>query len=147
MTTTKAAHPRLDELLVRRGLAPDRERARALVLARDVRVDGDVATRPAEAIAPDAALTLRERPRYVSRGGEKLASALDASGIAVQGLRCLDLGASTGGFSDCLLQRGAASVVAVDVGYGQLAASLRADPRVEVRDRTGEIGSGNGGCP
>ena len=128
--------PRLDELLVERGLAPDAHRARALVLARDVRVDGEVAVRPAQRIERGAALELRERPRYVSRGGEKLASALDAFAVPVRGARCLDAGASTGGFSDCLLQRGAASVVAVDVGYGQLADALRRDPRVEVRERT-----------
>ena len=136
MTTTKRGQPRLDQLLVERGFAPGRERARALVLAREVRVDGAVATRPAAAVAPDADLALRERPRYVSRGGEKLAATLDGTRLDVTGERCLDVGASTGGFTDCLLQRGAAHVVAVDVGYGQLAAKLRDDPRVEVRERT-----------
>ena len=136
MTTAKRGQPRLDQLLVERGLAPSRERARALVLAREVRVDGALATRPAAAVAPDADLALRERPRYVSRGGEKLAATLDATRLDVTGKRCLDVGASTGGFTDCLLQRGAAQVVAVDVGYGQLAAKLRDDPRVEVRERT-----------
>ena len=121
---------------MQRGLAPDAERASALVLARDVRVDGAVATRPASATPADAELTLRERPRYVSRGGDKLASVLDATAVPVEGRRCLDVGASSGGFSDCLLQRGAASVVAVDAGYGQLAVSLRDDPRVQVRERT-----------
>ncbi|MYE45223.1 MAG: TlyA family RNA methyltransferase [Chloroflexi bacterium] len=104
------ARLRLDELLVERGLAPDAERARALVLAREVRVEGAVATRPAEAVAPGVALEVRERPRYVSRGGDKLASVLDRAGLDVRGLRCLDIGASTGGFSDCLLQRGAREV-------------------------------------
>jgi 23S rRNA (cytidine1920-2'-O)/16S rRNA (cytidine1409-2'-O)-methyltransferase len=130
------ARPRLDALLVERGLAPSAERARALVLAREVRVDGQVATRPAESVAADAAVELRERPPYVSRGGEKLAHALDRTGLDVAGLRCIDAGASTGGFTDCLLQHGATSVVAVDVGYGQLARQLRDDPRVEVRERT-----------
>ena len=91
------ARLRLDELLVERGLAPDAEHARALVLAREVRVEGTVATRPAEAVAPGVALELRERPRYVSRGGDKLAAALAATSIAVEGARCLDVGASTGG--------------------------------------------------
>ena len=138
MTTAgrRRSRPRLDQLLVERGLAPSPERARALVMAREVRVDGAVATRPADAVAPDAALEVRRGSPYVGRGGEKLAHALDRSGLDVRGLRCLDAGASTGGFTDCLLQRGAASVVAVDVGYGQLAQRLRDDPRVEVRERT-----------
>ena len=106
------------------------------MLAREVRVEGAVATRPAEAVAPGATLEVRERSRYVSRGGDKLASALDSTGLDVCGQRCLDVGASTGGFSDCLLQRGAREVVAVDSGYGQLAQRLRDDPRVEVRERT-----------
>ena len=128
--------PRLDALLVERGLAPDAGRARALVLARDVRVDGAVATRPAAPVAAGAALEVRAPPPYASRGGEKLAHALDRTGLDPRGLRCLDVGASAGGFTDCLLQRGAASVVAVDAGYGQLAPRLRADPRVEARERT-----------
>ncbi|MBX7110800.1 MAG: TlyA family RNA methyltransferase [Dehalococcoidia bacterium] len=136
MTATKRPpRQRLDVLLVERGLAPTRERARALILARDVLVDGAPAARPAEAIRADAELSLRATSPYVSRGGEKLAHALDRSGIDPRGLRCLDVGASTGGFTDCLLQRGAASVMAVDVGYGQLASRLRDDPRVEVRER------------
>ena len=140
MTTTPArrtrARPRLDVALVERGLAPSRERARALVMARDVRVDGAVATRPAQPVADGAAIEVREPPPFVSRGGEKLAHALDRTGIEVRGLRCLDVGASTGGFTDCLLQQGAREVVAVDAGYGQLAQQLRDDPRVEVRERT-----------
>jgi len=136
MSTVETRSRRLDALLVERGLAPSAARARALILARDVSVDGAVATRPAARVGPDAAIELRERSRFVSRGGEKLASVLDRTGIEVAGVRCLDIGASTGGFTDCLLQRGAARVVAVDVGYGQLAAGLRADPRVEVRERT-----------
>ena len=138
MTTVdrRRSRPRLDQLLVERGLAPSLENARALVLARAVRVDGAVATRPADAVAPDAALEVRRPMPYVGRGGDKLAHALDRSGLDVRSLRCLDTGASTGGFTDCLLQRGATSVVAVDVGYGQLAQRLRDDPRVEVRERT-----------
>ena len=140
MTTTRSrrsrARPRLDVLLVERGLAPSPERARALVLARDVRVDGTVATRPAQQVADGAAIEVREPPPFVSRGGEKLAHALDRTGVDVRDLRCLDVGASTGGFTDCLLQRGAREVVAVDAGYGQLAQRLRDDPRVEVRERT-----------
>lgn len=136
MTATKrTARQRLDVLLVERGLAPTRERARALILARDVLVDGAPAARPAEAIRADAELSVRAAAPFVSRGGEKLAHALHRSGIEPSGLRCLDVGASTGGFTDCLLQHGATSVVAVDVGYGQLAQRLRDDPRVEVRER------------
>ena len=105
-------------------------------MARDVRVDGTVATRPAQPVADGAAIEVREPPPFVSRGGEKLAHALDRTGIDVHELRCLDVGASTGGFTDCLLQRGAREVVAVDAGYGQLAQQLRDDVRVEVRERT-----------
>jgi 23S rRNA (cytidine1920-2'-O)/16S rRNA (cytidine1409-2'-O)-methyltransferase len=126
---------RLDVLLVERGLASSREHARALILARDVLVDGTPALRPAEAVPPGSDVTVRAAAPYVSRGGEKLAHALARTGVEVAGRRCLDVGASTGGFTDCLLQHGAASVVAVDVGYGQLATSLRDDPRVEVRER------------
>jgi len=132
---TQPARQRLDTLLVERGLAPSREHARALILARDVLVDGAPALRPAEAIRPEAEVAVRSPARYVSRGGEKLVHALTRTGIEVSGRRCLDVGASTGGFSDCLLQHGAAAVVAVDVGYGQLATRLRHDPRVEVRER------------
>jgi len=127
---------RLDQLLVERGLVQSRERARALILAREVEVDGNVALRAAAPTAADAGLEVRAAQRFVSRGGEKLEGALQRTGIDVTGLRCLDAGASTGGFTDCLLQRGAAEVVAVDVGYGQLANALREDPRVEVRERT-----------
>jgi 23S rRNA (cytidine1920-2'-O)/16S rRNA (cytidine1409-2'-O)-methyltransferase len=133
--TKRTERQRLDVLLVERGLAPTRERARALILARDVLVDGAPAARPAEPIRADAEVSIRAAAPYVSRGGEKLAHALARTGIDPQGARCLDVGASTGGFTDCLLQRGAASVVAVDVGYGQLAQRLRDDPRVEVRER------------
>ena len=127
---------RLDELLVERGLAPSRERARALVMAREVEVEGAVALRAAAPVATDAGVRLRQSARYVSRGGEKLEAALRRAQIDVQGARCLDVGASTGGFTDCLLQRGAAHVTAVDAGYGQAATSLRADARVTLRERT-----------
>ncbi len=135
---SQGSRQRLDALLVTRGLAPSRERARALVLARSVLVDGVTALRAGAPVGAHVALALREQPRYASRGGEKLRDALARSGLAelVAGRRCLDIGASTGGFTDCLLQHGAASVVAVDVGYGQLAVALRDDPRVEVRERT-----------
>jgi 23S rRNA (cytidine1920-2'-O)/16S rRNA (cytidine1409-2'-O)-methyltransferase len=128
---------RLDQLLFSRGLAPSRAHAQAVILAGEVYVAGDRVDKAGTLVAADATVELRgvDRP-YVSRGGVKLAGALDAFGLDVQGLRCLDLGASTGGFTDCLLQRGAARVVAVDVGYGQLAHKLRVDPRVVVLERT-----------
>jgi 23S rRNA (cytidine1920-2'-O)/16S rRNA (cytidine1409-2'-O)-methyltransferase len=131
------AKVRLDQLLVSRALAPSRARAQALVLAGEVSVAGLRVDKAGTLVAEDAAVEVRapDHP-YVSRGGVKLAGALDAFAIDVTGLRCLDLGASTGGFTDCLLQRGAARVVAVDVGYGQLAHSLRVDPRVVVMERT-----------
>ena len=127
---------RLDQLLVERGLAPSLGRARALILAREVEVDGAVALRAAAPLSPQSKLRVKRPPRYVGRGGDKLEAALRRSGIDVSGLRCLDIGASTGGFTDCLLQRGAEHVTAVDSGYGQLATKLRDDPRVEVRERT-----------
>lgn len=128
---------RADQLLVARGLVPTRARAQALVLAGKVYV-GETRIDKAGALLPeDAAITLRaEDHPYVSRGGVKLAGALDTFGVDPRGMRCIDLGASTGGFTDCLLQRGAASVAAVDVGYGQLAHKLRVDPRVLVLERT-----------
>jgi 23S rRNA (cytidine1920-2'-O)/16S rRNA (cytidine1409-2'-O)-methyltransferase len=133
---------RLDAELVRRGLARSREHAAELIAAKRVKVAGSVATKPATGVTTDAALVVLEdpdRPDYVSRGGHKLAGALTAFeplGLSVRGRRCLDAGASTGGFTDVLLRHGAAEVVAVDVGYGQLAWSLRQDPRVVVHDRT-----------
>ncbi len=133
---------RLDAELVRRGLARSREHAAELVHTGRVTVAGVAATKPATGVTTDAAIVVREdpsRPDYVSRGGHKLAGALDAfadSGLDVRDRRCLDAGASTGGFTDVLLRRGAREVVAVDVGYGQLAWSLRQDPRVLVHDRT-----------
>jgi 23S rRNA (cytidine1920-2'-O)/16S rRNA (cytidine1409-2'-O)-methyltransferase len=127
---------RIDVALVERGIFPSRERARAAVLAGEVRVDGVVVTKAGHAVHDDAAIEVVERPRFVSRGGDKLAGALDAFGTDVAGVRAIDIGASTGGFTDCLLQRGAQSVVALDVGYGQLAWSLRTDDRVTVVERT-----------
>src|SRR5689334_4191549 len=105
-------------------------------MAGQVRVDGEVVTKAGTRVGDDAVLQVAAPPPYVSRAGGKLATALDAFGWEVVGAHALDLGASTGGFTDCLLQRGAAAVVAVDVGYGQLHERLRADPRVDVRERT-----------
>lgn len=121
--------------MVERGLSESRERAQALILAGDVRVNGQTARRPAQAIAPDAEVTVTRPPPYVSRGGYKLAHALDRFGISVDELVLADIGASTGGFSDCLLQHGAARVYAIDVGYGQIDYRLRTDPRVVVMER------------
>jgi 23S rRNA (cytidine1920-2'-O)/16S rRNA (cytidine1409-2'-O)-methyltransferase len=127
---------RLDALLVERGLAPSRERARAIVLAGGVRVDGTPVTKAGAQVDPAAniAVDAPDHP-YVGRGALKLAHALDVFGIAVEGRRALDIGASTGGFTEVLLQRGAALVVALDVGRGQLDWKLRTDPRVVVRER------------
>jgi 23S rRNA (cytidine1920-2'-O)/16S rRNA (cytidine1409-2'-O)-methyltransferase len=127
---------RLDQLLVDRGLAASRERARALILAGQAQVNGRVVSKAGAQVAPDADVTLLapDHP-YVGRGGLKLAHALQTFGIAVEGCDALDIGASTGGFTDVLLQRGAARVVALDVGYGQLEWRLRRDPRVMVIER------------
>jgi 23S rRNA (cytidine1920-2'-O)/16S rRNA (cytidine1409-2'-O)-methyltransferase len=122
---------RLDVLLVERGLATSRAQAQALVMAG--RVPGH--SKPGEQVADDEPLEVEAPPPYVSRAGHKLANALDAFGIDVAGLHCLDVGASTGGFSDVLLQRGAARVIALDVGYGQLHSKIRDDPRVTVLER------------
>lgn len=133
---------RLDAELVRRGLARSREHAAEMIAAKRVKVAGVVATKPATGVTTDVALVVSEdpdRPDYVSRGGHKLAGALEVFGrlgLSVEGRRCLDAGASTGGFTDVLLRAGAAEVVAVDVGYGQLAWSLQSDERVTVHDRT-----------
>src|SRR5215211_2258076 len=126
---------RLDTLLAERGLYETRSRAAAAVRAGDVRVGDRPARKPGELVAPDAPLEVAERPQFVSRGGVKLANALYAFGIDPAGRRALDVGASTGGFTDCLLQRGAAEVVALDVAYGELHWSLRNDPRVTVIER------------
>ena len=131
---------RLDQLLVERGLVSSRSRAQALLLAGAVRVgNGDAARRdrrPGEQVRTDIAIELDAVPRFVSRGGEKLAGALDAFDVDPTGRVCLDVGASTGGFTDCLLQRGATRVYALDVGRGQLAESMRQDPRVLSMERT-----------
>ncbi|HWA55092.1 MAG TPA: TlyA family RNA methyltransferase [Solirubrobacterales bacterium] len=128
---------RIDAVLAERGLFPSRTAAAGAVRAGAVRVgqDGPIALRPSQLVEPEAALFVEEGPRYVSRGGTKLENALVALGVDVAGRDCLDVGASTGGFTDCLLQRGAARVAAVDVAYGQLDLRLREDPRVSVIER------------
>jgi 23S rRNA (cytidine1920-2'-O)/16S rRNA (cytidine1409-2'-O)-methyltransferase len=122
---------------VRRGITPTRQAAQAAIAAGQVTVRGAPAIKAAHLVARDEPIVLLgPANRFVGRGGAKLDAALDRFGIDVQGMRCLDAGASTGGFTDCLLQRGASGVVALDVGYGQLHERLRADPRVDVRERT-----------
>jgi len=123
---------RADRLLVERGLVPTREKAQALILAGRVSAAGRRVDKPGAPLPPDAELAVAPGPRFVGRGGEKLDGALARFGIDVAGARALDVGASTGGFTDCLLQRGARHVVALDVGRGQLDWSLRNDPRVTV---------------
>ncbi|MBN1613513.1 MAG: TlyA family RNA methyltransferase [Deltaproteobacteria bacterium] len=128
---------RLDRLLAEQGIAASRERARALILAGAVLVDDVIQDKAGTLVDPGASIRIRsENNPYVSRGGLKLKGALSAFGIAVGGLVCLDVGASTGGFTDCLLQEGAVRVYALDVGYGQLAWKLRTDPRVVCIERT-----------
>lgn len=132
----RSGKKRLDLLLVERGLFPSRERAQAAILAGRVWVDGVCITKAGAAVSADSEVVLRgEEPRYVSRGGFKLEKALRVFGIDPGGKVCLDIGASTGGFTDCLLQHGAQRVYAVDVGYGQFAWSLRNDPRVVLIER------------
>jgi 23S rRNA (cytidine1920-2'-O)/16S rRNA (cytidine1409-2'-O)-methyltransferase len=129
---------RADALLVSRGLASSRAQAQALIMAGQVVTEGRRVDKPGALLASSAPIAVAARPRFVSRGGDKLDHALTCFaklGLDVRGRACLDIGASTGGFTDCLLQRGAARVIAVDVGYGQLAQKLRTDPRVEVRER------------
>jgi 23S rRNA (cytidine1920-2'-O)/16S rRNA (cytidine1409-2'-O)-methyltransferase len=130
------AKSRLDLLMLERQLAPTREKARAMIMAGEVLVNGARVDKPGTPIHLDAELTLIGKPRFVSRGGEKLAGALEAFPIKVEGRICADVGASTGGFTDCLLQNGAARIYAIDVGYGQMALTLRDDPRVVVIERT-----------
>ena len=130
-----AERRRLDQALVERGLVSSRERAQALVRAGLVKVAGVASTRPDQLVATDQLIEVAGAGTYVSRGGEKLAAALDSFAIDVSGRSALDVGASTGGFTDVLLQRGAGRVIAVDVGYGQLAWELRKDPRVTVLER------------
>ena len=133
----KATKVRLDNLLARRGLFASRTRAAASVLAGEVRLGAERrrADKPGQLVTEDVAVSLDEVPEFVSRGGRKLANALAATGIDPAGRQCLDAGASTGGFTDCLLQRGAAHVVALDVAYGELHWRLRTDPRVTVLER------------
>lgn len=132
-----AAKVRIDVLLVDRGLVPSRERARALILAGRVLVNEQKVDKPGAAVASEAAIRLLgEDLKYVSRGGLKLEGALDHWRIAIQDRACIDVGTSTGGFTDCLLQRGAATVTAVDTGFGQIAMKLRNDPRVRLMERT-----------
>lgn len=127
---------RLDVELVSRALVNSREQARAAVLAGKVTVDGQVVTKAGAPVSADATIEVAGGPQFVSRGGLKLAGALDRFGVDPKGMRVLDVGASTGGFTDCVLQRGATSVTALDVGYGQLAWQLRTDDRVLVMERT-----------
>ncbi len=137
MTRSTASAPlRLDQALVERGLVESRQKAQALIRAGEVRLDGERAERADQRVAPGAAVELRATARFVGRGGEKLSGALDDLGVDPDGRVCLDAGASTGGFTDALLQLGARLVYAVDVGYGQLAWRLRQDGRVVVMERT-----------
>jgi 23S rRNA (cytidine1920-2'-O)/16S rRNA (cytidine1409-2'-O)-methyltransferase len=135
--TAGVAKMRVDVLLVERGLVPSRERARALILAGRVLVREQKIDKPGTTVPEDAPIRLLgDDPPYVSRGGLKLAGALEHWKIVVTGRNCLDVGASTGGFTDCLLQHGAAHVTAVDTGFGQIAMKLRNDPRVRLVERT-----------
>src|ERR1700689_2852453 len=128
---------RLDKMLVEQGLAPSRERAQALILAGRVLVNQQKVEKPGTSVDDAAALrVLGEEQRYVSRGGFKLEAAITLWQIDLTGRHCADIGTSTGGFTDCMLQHGAASVVAVDTGYGQIAEGLRRDPRVTLLERT-----------
>lgn len=127
---------RLDQELVARGLCDSREKAKRAIMAGQVRVNSQIARKPSDSIRASDQLELATPEKYVSRGGYKLEHALDRFGVAVAGVTAIDLGASTGGFTDCLLQRGASKVYAVDVGQGQLAWKLRQDPRVVVMERS-----------
>lgn len=146
--TKKPKKIRLDELLVEQGVFPDAGTVLRAVLAHEVKVDDVYVTSAAVKVSPDAEIVVRGRKQFVSRGGHKLQGALDAFGQDVQGLNCIDVGSSTGGFTDCLLQAGAAHVACVDVNYGQLAWKIRTDERVSVFERTnikladpGELGA------
>ena len=131
-----AEKQRLDILMHERGLAPSREKARAMIMAGEVLVNGEPADKPGTKFDLEAKITVKSKPRFVSRGGEKLAGALADFHFDVTGKIAADVGASTGGFTDCLLQNGVAKVYAIDVGYGQIDYSLRQDPRVIVMERT-----------
>ena len=135
LTRTEPAVVRLDELLVLRGLAESRSQAQRLLMAGQVLVAGQIVDKAGKQVPADVMVEVKSRLPYVSRGGLKLEAALDAFDLDPAGRICADIGASTGGFTDCLLQRGAARVYAIDVGYGQLAWSLRTDPRVVVIER------------
>ena len=126
---------RVDVLLVEKGLCESREQAKRLILAGEVRIGDRVIDKPGQKLAEDAALEVREKPKFVGRGGIKLEGALEAFGINPTGWVCIDVGASTGGFTDCLLQHGAVKVHAVDVGTNQLVWKLRNDPRVVVKEQ------------
>jgi 23S rRNA (cytidine1920-2'-O)/16S rRNA (cytidine1409-2'-O)-methyltransferase len=130
------AKQRLDILLVEQGLCPSRQQAQRWIRAGEVKVAQQVIDKPGTLVAADAVIELKQKAPYVSRGGEKLAKALSCFDIFVEGRVCLDGGISTGGFTDCLLQKGAARVYGVDVGYGQVAWTIRQDPRVVLRERT-----------
>lgn len=125
---------RLDVALVERGLCASRTLAQAMILAGEVRVDAQVETKASRKVSEENAIEVEKPPRFVSRGGEKLEGAFEKFGLEAAGLTALDVGSSTGGFTDCLLQHGAARVMAVDVGTNQLAYKLRADPRVWVKE-------------
>jgi 23S rRNA (cytidine1920-2'-O)/16S rRNA (cytidine1409-2'-O)-methyltransferase len=131
-----ASKQRLDLELVARGLVESRQQAQQVIRAGLVRSGDQVLDKPGTDVRPDTPLQVQQRPRFVSRGGEKLAAALEAFALPVAGRICLDGGISTGGFSDCLLQAGASRIYGVDVGYGQTAWSLRSDPRVVLKERT-----------
>ncbi len=136
-TNARFEKDRLDHLLVRQGLAQSRDVAVRMILAGEVKVNGTIVDKPAKSILVDATIEIpKHSARFVGRGGDKLAAALEACSIDPQGMVCLDVGCSTGGFTDCLLQRGAARVYAVDVGYGQFDWRLRQDPRVVLIERT-----------
>jgi len=127
---------RLDQLVYQRGFAASREKARAMIMAGEVQVNGQVMDKPGTQVDSQAEVSVQSKPRFVSRGGDKLAWALETFQLDVSGHICADVGASTGGFTDCLLQYGAARVYALDVGYGQIAFTLRRDSRVVVMERT-----------
>lgn len=131
----KPKRSRLDVFLVEQGICSSREQAKRAVMAGEVRIGDQVASKSSVLVEPGAAVSRQTPPRYVGRGGLKLEGALDHFQVAVSGLTALDIGASTGGFTDCLLQRGAAKVYAIDVGHGQLAWKIRNDPRVVVREK------------
>lgn len=131
-----ASKKRIDILVYERGLASSREKARAMIMAGEVLVEGQTIDKAGTQVSEQAEITIRNKARFVSRGGEKLASALATFNIPINGRICADVGASTGGFTDCLLQNGAAKVYAIDVGYGQLDYTLRQDQRVVVIERT-----------